>query len=417
MKKSIIIAITIIVAMEIGVFIGAGVTRQAYKQAGNMHYAIASQPENNSQSDVTSQPDGNPQPGIESQPGSTQTGTGTWTKVDSNNQSLQNSSQNISNSQTTSISQSLNSSLTTRPTNATALKVENGKLVNMNGQQVVLRGISTHGINVYPEYVNYDSFKFMKEQWNINVVRLAMYTCGEDNGYAVSSNEVKEKLKTTIRNGVKYATDLDMYVIIDWHILSDGNPNIYKDQAIDFFNQMSAEFKDHDNIIYEICNEPNGNIDWNDMLNYCNVVIPTIRNNDNNAVIIVGTPDWCQRIDMAQAAPMGYPNILYSVHFYADTHREDLRKRTENAINAGIPVFISEFGICDASGNGNINYDEASKWLDLMNKYGLSACIWNLSNKNESAALIRSESAKTTGWTDSDLSSQGIWARDIFLHQ
>ncbi len=47
-------------------------------------------------------------------------------------------------------------------------------------------------------------------------------------------------------------------------------------------------------------------------------VIPVIRENDKDAVIIVGTPTWSQDVDQAAASPIsGYKNIMYAFHFYA----------------------------------------------------------------------------------------------------
>ena len=87
-----------------------------------------------------------------------------------------------------------------------------------------------------------------------------------------------------------------MYVIIDWHILHDLDPNVYKEDAKDFFNEMSAKYADYDNVIYEICNEPNGGTNWNSVKNYANEIIPVIRANDSDAIIIVGTPNWSQDV-------------------------------------------------------------------------------------------------------------------------
>lgn len=115
-------------------------------------------------------------------------------------------------------------------------------------------------------------------------------------------------------------------------------------------------------------------------------------------------------MDEAAADPItGYDNIMYTLHFYAATHKEDLRNTMVNAIKAGLPVFISEFSICDASGNGGVDYDQAQKWMDVINEYGISYVAWNLSNKNETSALISSSCNKTSDFTESDLSETGKW--------
>lgn len=293
------------------------------------------------------------------------------------------------------------------PSRCGALSVNGTQLVDQNGNPVQLRGISTHGLSWFPNFVDQNAFRQFREEWNVNVMRLAMYT-HENGGYCTDGN--KENLKNIIYRGVQYATDNDMYVIIDWHVLQEKNPNVYKEEAKKFFSEMSEKYKDYNNVIYEICNEPNGGVGWSEVKSYAEEIIPIIRANDEKAIILVGTPNWSQRVDEAANDPItGYDNIMYTLHFYAATHKDDLRNTMVNAINAGLPVFVSEYGICDASGNGGLDKDSAQKWVDTMNSYGVSYICWALANKNESAALIKSSCSKTSGFDDNDLSESGKW--------
>lgn len=102
-------------------------------------------------------------------------------------------------------------------------------------------------------------------------------------------------------------------------------------------------------------------------------------------------------------------NVMYSLHFYADTHKQYLRDKMKTALNYNLPIFVSEFGICDASGNGNINENEANIWIDTLNSNNISWICWNLSNKNESSSLINSSCDKLNNWEESDLSPSGKW--------
>lgn len=292
-----------------------------------------------------------------------------------------------------------------------ALSVQNGSLVDANGNPFQIYGMSTHGIAWFPQYVNYDAFKTLRDDWNTNCVRLAMYSA-ENNGYCTGGD--KEQLKSLVKSGVQYATDLDMYVIIDWHVLGDQDPNVYKEDAKAFFEEMSSFYADYDNVIYEICNEPNGYATWDSVKSYANEIIPVIRNNDSNAIIIVGTPTWSQNIDQAAASPLDFDNILYALHFYAGTHKDDLRNRLETCAQNDLPIFVSEFGMCDASGNGANDFDSTSKWFELIEKYNISFCCWNLANKNESSSVFSSSSQATANWTENDLSESGKWIRNYF---
>ena len=296
---------------------------------------------------------------------------------------------------------------TAYPSTAGALQVNGTQLTDENGVAVQLKGISTHGLAWFPAYVNEDCFRQFREEWNVNVMRLAMYTA-ENGGYCSGGDQ--NQLKELIHNGVSYATSLDMYVIIDWHILSDNNPNTNKESAKEFFAEMAEKYAGYNNVLYEICNEPNGGTSWSDIKSYAEEVIGVIRSYDEDGIIIVGTPNWSQYVDQAAADPItGYDNIMYALHFYAATHKESLRNTMTAAIDAGLPIFVTEYGICDASGNGAIDENQANQWVSTMNSYGVSYVAWNLSNKGETSAMINSSCNKTSGFTESDLSASGKW--------
>lgn len=288
-----------------------------------------------------------------------------------------------------------------------------GKLVDHNGEVVALHGYSTHGLSWYPEYVNRDFFEFMSEKWHVDVVRLAMYTAEED-GYCVGDEANKQKLIEVVDRGVKAATELGLYVIIDWHILSDSNPLMNKDEAIKFFDLMAEKYKAYGNVFYEICNEPNVNCTWEDVKAYAEEIIPVIRKYDEYAVILCGTTTWSQDVDKAAANPITIDkNLMYVLHFYADTHKEELRAKFEAAAQAGLPLFISEFGCCDASGNFKNNFEQAQAWIDLADKYEVSFVMWNIANRDESSASFIPTCMKTTDFVDEDLNEACKWYIDV----
>lgn len=293
--------------------------------------------------------------------------------------------------------------VTTVPTGR--LQVSGTKLTDESGNIIQLRGVSTHGISWFPDYVNYDAFATLRDDWGANVVRIAMYP-EEYNGYLSGGD--KAALKQIIDNGVNYATDLGMYVIIDWHVLNYA-PSRHTQEACDFFAEMASKYSGHDNVIYEICNEPVG-ADWNsDIKLYAETVIGTIRKYDDHALILVGTNTWSQDVDSVVGNTLDDGNVMYVAHFYAGTHKENIRNKISTALNAGVPVFISECSICDASGNGGIDYASANEWLDFMNSNQLSFIAWSLSNKAETSALISSGCSAKSGWSDADLSETGRW--------
>ena len=195
------------------------------------------------------------------------------------------------------------------------LSVKGTDIVDESGSKYQLKGVSTHGITWFPDYVNKDAFQSIRDDWDANLVRLAMYTdTGDSNGYCSGGD--KDSIRGLVDAGVTAATELGMYVIIDWHILNDNNPNSHIDDAKEFFDDVSAKYSSNHNVIYEICNEPNGGTSWSDIKSYAEIIIPVIRKNDKNAIIIVGTPNWSQDVDIVSEDPItGYDNIMYAVHF------------------------------------------------------------------------------------------------------
>lgn len=292
------------------------------------------------------------------------------------------------------------------------LSVKNGQLVDKSGKGYQLRGMSTHGLTWFPEFVNESAFKTLRDDWNTNVVRLAMYVDEWGNGQCYMGN--KSGSLELLEKGVDICIKLDMYVIIDWHVLNPGDPSKYTNEAKSFFETVSKRYAKYPNVIYEICNEPNGGASWSGNIKpYAEKIIPVIRKNAPNSVIIVGTPTWSQEIDKPLSDSLNYKNVMYAFHFYAATHA-GLRSNVENCVAQGLPVFVSEFGTCDASGGGANDFNETQKWLSYFDKQGISYCNWSICNKDETCSVLRPGTSANGNWSESDLTENGKWMRNWF---
>lgn len=292
------------------------------------------------------------------------------------------------------------------------LHVSGAYLYDEHDKKYQLYGMSTHGINFgtdFSRYVNKDTFQTLRDDWNTNCIRLVLYP-RDYKGYCNGGD--KAALKKLVCDGIDYATELGMYVLVDWHV-HNYNPKETQTEAIAFLGEISAQYKNYGNVLYEICNEPTG-APWNTVIKpYAQAVIPVIRTNAPNAVIIIGTNTWSQDLDEAWADKLNFDNVMYTFHFYAGSHA-NLKSRVENAITNGMPVFITEFGTCNASGNGGFNAAESESWFALMKNYNISHMNWSLCNKGETASAISTGCSKTSGWTESDLTESGKLIRNHF---
>ena len=270
----------------------------------------------------------------------------------------------------------------------------------------MLRGVSLNGLITSESFLNEDTFNELSAN-GANLMRLAMYTYGMGTvGYCTKGD--KERHKADIAKGVECAEKADMYVIIDWHILSDGDPNIYAEEAVRFFSEMAEKYKGSKNVIYEICNEPNG-VGWAKIKEYAERVIPVILEKDPDALIIVGTPDWSKDLGAAAADPLSYGNVMYALHFYSATHGQQYMDVAENASKSGLPIFVSEFGITASSGGLPRDIETADKWISLLERENISYCMWAYSKVAEACSAIRYSVPKYSGFTEEDYSETGLW--------
>lgn len=281
------------------------------------------------------------------------------------------------------------------------LQVVGTRLCNEAGEPVVLRGMSSHGIQWYDRYASSQAIANTARR-GANLFRVAVYT--EEGGYLSNPAAVFQKAAAAVDAAIAN----DMYVILDWHILSDGNPMSHLEEAKSFFAAMAERYQNSPAVLYELCNEPNGSVTWEgDIKPYAEQVIPAIRAYAPKAVILVGSGTWSQDIHLAARSPLAGENLMYTLHFYAGTHGEELRQRLEGALKAGLPVFVSEWGTSRADGSGGVYLKEAAEWLDFLSARNISWANWSLCDKNETSAALRPGTPPDRVWTQEDLSESG----------
>ncbi len=288
------------------------------------------------------------------------------------------------------------------------LSVNGTDLVNKDGEPVQLIGLSTHGLQWAGKYVRFDTFEAIKNSFGINVIRLSLYT--DEDGYVTGGEKQKEKLYQLVVKGIEYATELDMYVIVDWHMLG---PNLYEEEAIECFTRLTKQFPDNENILFEIMNEPYSNsektIEWAECKAYAERIIPIIRQN-NDGIILIGSPHYTTDLDEIMDDPIiGIDNIMYSYHFYAAAHKSTAT--VVRAYAAGLPVFITEHGGMEATGDGDVDFTSIANWYKDLNMRNISYVAWNISNTAGSASIIKYGNQTFTVFDKDTLKTWGFYYR------
>ncbi len=256
------------------------------------------------------------------------------------------------------------------------LKVVGTQLQDAHGNPVQLKGVSSQWLNyeskTFPE--SKSAIQYARDNWKLSVIRAAM---GVDasGGYlgTTTANANPTAMLNKVNTIVQNAIDLGIYVIVDWHtsnaVTSTGGSQAQ--QASDFFTMIATKYGNTPNVIYEDYNEPN-KVTWAQIKPYHQTVVAAIRAVDPDNIIVLGTPTYSQDVDVAAADPVAGTNLMYTLHFYACTHKASLRAKGDMAISMGLPLFITEFGATPAdggvirSGDPYVCEDEANNWFAWM---------------------------------------------------
>jgi endoglucanase len=285
-----------------------------------------------------------------------------------------------------------------------SLSVKGVSLVDQNDDTLALRGVSFGWHNWWHKYYTKEMVAWLKTDWNATLVRAAIGV-EPDSAYLENPQLAMNSLTAV----VDAAIENEMYVIIDWH-----SHAIRLEEAKAFFTEIAGKYKNYPNIIYEIFNEPWGDMPWADVKAYSIELIQTIRAIDPKNVILIGSPHWDQDVDVVADDPItGFDNIMYTLHFYAATHKQNLRDRGDYALSKGLPLFVSECAGMEASGNGPIDTVEWNAWKQWMADRHISWAAWSISSKTETCSMIvaddhpDSSPAPLNNWTENDLKEWG----------
>ena len=282
------------------------------------------------------------------------------------------------------------------------LQVKGTQLCSESGQPVTLRGVSFGWHNIWPRFYNKKAVRTLHRDWNATVVRAAMGVTTVEDNYLDNPQFALQCIEPVIKAAIKEG----IYVIIDWHA-----HEMHTQKAKEFFSQMAQKYGKYPNVIYELYNEPVED-SWESLKQYASEIITEIRRFDPDNIILMGCPHWDQDIHLVAESPLtGVSNVMYTLHFYASTHKEYLRDRMEEAAKRGLPIFVSESGVTEASGNGKIDPESQQLWIDRMEKLKISWICWSISDKDESCSMLLPRATATGPWAEDVIKRSGKLTR------
>lgn len=257
------------------------------------------------------------------------------------------------------------------------MKVVDGKITgSKTGEPMRVTGMSFFWSNWSQKYYTADYVDYLVDDFNCEIVRCS---------YGINDEGVPHdtSCEALIEDVINQAIERGVYVIVDWHAHS-AHKNT--DEAVKYFSQLAQKYGQYDNVIFEVYNEPT-NYTWKAVKEYAETVIAEIRKYSDN-LIIVGSPQWSQKVESAANNPIDDENVAYTLHFYAGTHDKWLRDSGDRAMAAGIALFITEWGSVNADGNGAIAKESTEEWFKWIDENGLSSCNWAVNDKDEGSSIF-----------------------------
>tara|TARA_R110002051_G_scaffold8755_1_gene35963 strand:+ start:59912 stop:60979 length:1068 start_codon:yes stop_codon:yes gene_type:complete len=284
------------------------------------------------------------------------------------------------------------------------LHVEGNKILDQNNKVVQLRGMSFFWSQWMGQYYTPETVAWLKNDWQCTIVRAAM-AVEDSEGYITNPEIEKEKIFTVIDAAIAEG----IYVIVDWH---SHHAEDYEEEAKAFFSEVAQKYGNQPNIIYELYNEPL-DVSWNEVLKpYHEAVIAEIRKYDSDNIIVCGTRNWSQNVDDVIGNEINDDNIAYTLHYYATTHKQELRNIAQQAIDHGIALFVTEYGTTDYSGDGSIDVEEAHTWWSFLDENKISWCNWSIADKEENSAALKPNASTNGEWKESDITPSGLMVRE-----
>ena len=295
------------------------------------------------------------------------------------------------------------------------LHVSGSKLLNERNEEVRITGLSHGGISLSNETkdeYSKEAFATLKK-WGGNAIRTWVMPVEDYAGaYHYIGNE--EEYLNNLYEAIDNAIENDIYIIITWGPDS-ASDNPRPSTFIEAFRAIANKYPNDNHIIYELWNEPHGSTTWADVKSFANTVIPEIRSISPDSLILVGTPNHDLNITEVINNGLSFDNIMYTYHMYMQSWTSENINKLQTAIDANIPIFVSEWAATDnplVEYLDYINEAQAYSFIRLLNKYNISHIGFCFHATNWVYGFTNSGNWSTT-LPDSTLKQNGLFFKKI----
>jgi len=236
------------------------------------------------------------------------------------------------------------------------VSVKGNKFVDPDGNIMEFQGLSIADPDRVASMGHWNKELFVKvKEMGSNVVRLPIHPGAWRGRTPAAYIELLDQ-------AVAWCTELEMYVMIDWHSIGNLMTGVYENPAYEttlqetynFWRTMSRHYAGHNTVAFwELFNEPTsyrgqlGPVVWNDWKQICENMISIIKANNPQALCLVAGFEWAFDLTPVREAPINATNIAYVTHPYSNMRPQPWEPRWDyefGFVADKYPVIATEFG-------------------------------------------------------------------------
>ena len=271
------------------------------------------------------------------------------------------------------------------------VKVKGNKFVGPDGNELVFRGLCfSDPVKLVRDGQWNERYFAEAADWGANVVRFAVHPTN------LNAMGWEETFKA-IDQGVAWAKEHGMYVIMDWHSIGNLKEEKYTSpmynttlaETFKFWRTVAERYKDEPTVaLYELFNEPTvtgtGNCTWGEWKEIQERIIDTVRVHNPRAVCLCAGFNWAYDLTPVATAPIDRPNVAYVSHPYPMKRSEPWEEQWEKDfgyVADTYPVICTEIGFClEDEPGAHIPVMSTDVYGEHITKYferkGISFTVW-----------------------------------------
>jgi hypothetical protein len=275
----------------------------------------------------------------------------------------------------------------------TRVRVQGNRFVTTDGKLMVFRGLNASDPDKLDKGGHWEKdYLAEMKRWGANLVRFPVHP-------AAWRERGAEGYLALLDQGVAWAGQLGLYVVIDWHSIGNLRTELYQNPMYEttrqetyaFWRTVAARYKDNPTVaFFELFNEPTvmngklGTCTWPEWKAMNEEMIAVIRSTGAETIPLVAGFNWAYDLTEVATQPIDAEGIAYVSHPYPMKREKPWEAKWTadwGFVAKKYPVMLTEIGFCGPDDEGaHVPVMGDESYGDAITAYadanGISYVVW-----------------------------------------